>query len=202
MNDSLKVAAWREAAAALCVMCEDGLGVEMVRGRWVHLSNNFPCDAGPMHNLIEANQEATYDDPHSKRHVNNHGRRVAIYRYLVNFNRDLGIMPSYREIARATGITSTSVVAYHLRQMEKIRLIERAPYSVRSIRLVRPLRHDYVGDLIPSDNPLQPCGHPTWAITQAEEGTAFCWVCELVARVGQVGVNRLAEFYCDKWRGE
>ncbi len=202
MNDSLKVAAWREAAAALCVMCEDGLGVEMVRGRWVHPDSGFPCDAGAMHTLIAANTGATLESGHGQRHINNHGRRVEIYRYLVRFNQDLGIMPSYREIARATGIPSTSVVAYHLRQMEKIGLIERAPYAVRSIRLVRPLRYDYVGDLLTPDNPLQPCGHPTGAITQAEEGTAFCWVCELVARVGQVGVNRLAEFYCDKWRGE
>jgi len=201
VNDSLKVAAWREGAAALCVLCADGLGVEMVRGRWFHPAVNLPCDAGAMHHLIAANQEPEQPDPRNGQHRKNQEKRVAIYRCLVKFNQDLGIVPSYREIAHATGITSTSVVAFHLRKMEKANLIERAPYSVRAIRLVRPLRYDYAGDLVPTGETLQPCGHPTWAITQAEEGTAHCWVCELVARVGQVGVNRLAEFYCDKWRG-
>lgn len=136
----------------------------------------------------------------SKRQANNHARHKAIYRFLVQFQRDYDVSPSYREIAAAVGIPSTSVVSYHLDQMEALNLIERAPTYARSIRLVRPLRHDYAGDLIVAE-PLQPCGHPVWAVMAADEGTMHCWVCELVEHVGLVNVNRLAEFYCDQWRG-
>ena len=47
-----------------------------------------------------------------------------------------GYGPSVRDIARMTGITSTSHVAYHLSRLEAEGRITRERYVARSIRLV------------------------------------------------------------------
>ena len=44
--------------------------------------------------------------------------------------------PSYREIAAGVGVSSTSVVGYHLRRLEKRGLIERVAGVARSISVV------------------------------------------------------------------
>lgn len=188
--------AYKEAAGAICLQCRRGNPASDAGNGWSHeIRNGFfvMCNAAAIHDLVAQQTK----QPTGK--VNKHARRVAIYRFIIEFDRTYNLSPSYREIMAATGIPSTSVVKYHLNEMVKMGLIYHAPTYTRALRLVRPLRHDYAGDLIEPESPLQPCGHPAWAVSSADEGQ--CWVCELVERVGQVEVNRLAEFYCDEWRG-
>lgn len=52
-----------------------------------------------------------------------------------DFIRERGYPPTVREIAREVGISSTSVVDYHLRRLEQGRWIERDRRSSRGIRL-------------------------------------------------------------------
>jgi len=52
-----------------------------------------------------------------------------------DFIQERGYPPTVRDIARELGISSTSVVDYHLRRLEQARWIERDPRSSRGIRL-------------------------------------------------------------------
>lgn len=52
-----------------------------------------------------------------------------------DFIQERGYPPTVREIARELGISSTSVVDYHLKRLERARWIERDPRSSRGIRL-------------------------------------------------------------------
>jgi len=56
----------------------------------------------------------------------------AIVKYKQEYD---GVAPTYREIMRMTGLTSTSVVHYHLNMLEERGLIETAPGTVRSIKV-------------------------------------------------------------------
>lgn len=188
----------REAAAAICFECShhspvnrNGAGVWGHRksGRWTE------CEAGDIYDLIAAATAFSPTVPSNGRQAKNHARRINIYRYIILYNQQYHTMPTYREIAGATGIPSTSVVAYHLARMEEAGLIYRVPYLTRSTRLVRPLRRDYAGELNVGEELVQGCGHPTWGVFQASEGTAHCWVCELLAKVGEENVRLLSEFY-------
>ncbi len=58
-----------------------------------------------------------------------------ILEYIRNFIQERGYPPTVRDIARELGISSTSVVDYHLRRLEQARWIERDPRSSRGIRL-------------------------------------------------------------------
>lgn len=58
-----------------------------------------------------------------------------ILEYIRDFIQEHGYPPTVRDIARELGISSTSVVDYHLKRLEQERLIERAPRSSRGIRL-------------------------------------------------------------------
>jgi SOS-response transcriptional repressor LexA len=46
-----------------------------------------------------------------------------------------GNSPTIRQLMDATGITSTSVVAYHLRKLETSGLISRNPFDSRAINV-------------------------------------------------------------------
>jgi len=52
-----------------------------------------------------------------------------------DFIQERGYPPTVRDIARELGISSTSVVDYHLRRLEQAGWIERDPRSSRGIRL-------------------------------------------------------------------
>jgi repressor LexA len=52
-----------------------------------------------------------------------------------DFIQERGYPPTVRDIARELGISSTSVVDYHLKRLEQARWIERDPRSSRGIRL-------------------------------------------------------------------
>lgn len=52
-----------------------------------------------------------------------------------DFIQERGYPPTVRDIARELGISSTSVVDYHLKRLERARRIERDPRSSRGIRL-------------------------------------------------------------------
>lgn len=58
-----------------------------------------------------------------------------ILEYLRDFTQKQGYPPTIREIVRGLGISSTSVVAYHLKRLEQAKFIERSPRFSRSIRL-------------------------------------------------------------------
>ncbi|MBC7227753.1 MAG: transcriptional repressor LexA [Thermoflexales bacterium] len=52
-----------------------------------------------------------------------------------DFIQERGYPPTVRDIARELGISSTSVVDYHLKRLERAKWIERDPRSSRGIRL-------------------------------------------------------------------
>lgn len=190
MIDPMKERIYKEAAAAVCVLCANGERVSRYKGAWVHelfKGGRTECEAGGIYELIDM---AADDTPQVYARQE---RRVAIYRFLVSFQQDYGMVPTIREIARFTGISSTSVVAYHLREMVRLGLISRQSGISRAIRVTRPLRSDWLEGMTEAHT-AQPCGHPRWALAQADEGTAYCWLCELIARVGQATVNRLADY--------
>ncbi len=58
-----------------------------------------------------------------------------ILEYIRDFIQERGYPPTVRDIARELGISSTSVVDYHLKRLEQARWIERDPRSSRGIRL-------------------------------------------------------------------
>ncbi len=64
-------------------------------------------------------------------------RHHNILNYLDKRLSEHGYPPSIREIGEATGISSTSVVTYYLKQLAELGLIERDPKFSRAVRLMR-----------------------------------------------------------------
>ena len=64
-------------------------------------------------------------------------RHQKILDYLDRRQNKQGYPPSIREIGEATGISSTSVVTYYLKQLEEMELIERDHNVSRGVRLNR-----------------------------------------------------------------
>jgi len=62
-------------------------------------------------------------------------RHRKILDYLRKSISEQGYPPSIREIGEATGISSTSVVTYYLKQLSEMGLIEREPKYSRAVRL-------------------------------------------------------------------
>ena len=60
-----------------------------------------------------------------------------IYDFLKAYREEHGYMPVTIEIAEGLGLSSTSVVAYHLTKMELRGDIKRAPGKARAIDLTR-----------------------------------------------------------------
>ena len=48
-----------------------------------------------------------------------------------------GFSPCMRDVMQATGISSTSVVSYHIGKLERVGAIRRTPGVARSYRVVR-----------------------------------------------------------------
>ena len=67
-------------------------------------------------------------------------RHQKILDYLSRRQENQGYPPSIREIGEATGISSTSVVTYYLKQLEELNLIERDHNVSRGVRLTSPIR--------------------------------------------------------------
>lgn len=67
-------------------------------------------------------------------------RHQKILDYLSRRQDNQGYPPSIREIGEATGISSTSVVTYYLKQLEELNLIERDHNVSRGVRLIAPVR--------------------------------------------------------------
>lgn len=63
------------------------------------------------------------------------GQEQRILECIRDFIQERGYPPTVRDIARELGISSTSVVDYHLKRLEQARWIERDPRSSRGIRL-------------------------------------------------------------------
>lgn len=59
-----------------------------------------------------------------------------IYDYVRMYIDENGIAPSHQEIVDGTGVSSTSVVAYHLRILVAEGLIEQVARVSRGIRLI------------------------------------------------------------------
>ncbi|MEZ0396464.1 MAG: transcriptional repressor LexA [Anaerolineales bacterium] len=66
-------------------------------------------------------------------------RHQKILDYINKRLREQGYPPSIREIGQATGISSTSVVTYYLKQLADLGLIERDARYSRALRLPGPL---------------------------------------------------------------
>ncbi|MBU2610232.1 MAG: transcriptional repressor LexA [Chloroflexi bacterium] len=64
-------------------------------------------------------------------------RHHNILNYLDRRLSEYGYPPSIREIGEATGISSTSVVTYYLKQLAELGLIERDPKFSRAVRLIK-----------------------------------------------------------------
>ncbi|MDI6769520.1 MAG: transcriptional repressor LexA [Anaerolineales bacterium] len=64
-------------------------------------------------------------------------RHHNILNYLDRRLNEYGYPPSIREIGEATGISSTSVVTYYLKQLSELGLIERDPKFSRAVRLTK-----------------------------------------------------------------
>jgi repressor LexA len=67
-------------------------------------------------------------------------RHQKILDYLSRRQENNGYPPSIREIGEATGISSTSVVTYYLKQLEELDLIERDHNVSRGVRLTSPVK--------------------------------------------------------------
>lgn len=63
-------------------------------------------------------------------------RQKRILRFVEEFSRKKGYLPSIREIGAAVGISSTSVVDYNLRILEREGHIQREPKVSRGIKLL------------------------------------------------------------------
>ncbi|MBM3151198.1 MAG: repressor LexA [Chloroflexi bacterium] len=68
-------------------------------------------------------------------------RHQKILDYLDRRQTRQGYPPSIREIGEATGISSTSVVTYYLRQLEEMGMIERDHRVSRGVRLPHEIRN-------------------------------------------------------------
>lgn len=62
-------------------------------------------------------------------------RQQAIYHFLQGYIQAHGIPPTIREIGDALGMKTTSLVHYHLCQLQQKRLIELVAHAARGIRL-------------------------------------------------------------------
>lgn len=67
-------------------------------------------------------------------------RHQKILDFLSRRQENQGYPPSIREIGEATGISSTSVVTYYLKQLEELNLIERDHNVSRGVRLTSPVK--------------------------------------------------------------
>ena len=70
-------------------------------------------------------------------------RHQKILDYLARRQESKGYPPSIREIGEATGISSTSVVTYYLKQLEELNYIERDHNVSRGVRLTSQVKKTY-----------------------------------------------------------
>jgi len=61
--------------------------------------------------------------------------RQRLLKFIEAYSDETGHAPTIREMAASIGISSTSVVYYHLRALEKLGLIERNRNTIRGIRI-------------------------------------------------------------------
>jgi len=96
--------------------------------------------------------------------------RERIMRYIRDFVDEHGYAPTIREILRGLGISSTSVVQYHLNVLERDGQIHRDPDIFRSIQLVdrrRPMPIPLLGS-IAAGEPLPVLNSDSW-INEAQD---------------------------------
>jgi repressor LexA len=62
-------------------------------------------------------------------------RHLKILEFIDAYMQEHGYPPSIRDICDATGISSTSVVTYYLKQLEELHMIERDEKNSRALRL-------------------------------------------------------------------
>ena len=63
--------------------------------------------------------------------------RARIFAAIETFTADRGYGPGIRDLQAMCGLSSTSVVVYHLRALERAGRIVRDPSVARTIRIVR-----------------------------------------------------------------
>lgn len=84
--------------------------------------------------------------------------REKILTFIKDFRENKGYAPTVREIAKGCGVTSPSVVHYHLNQLERAGLISREKEKFRSISVAgegrSPVQVPVLGTIA--------AGHPIW----------------------------------------
>ncbi len=75
-------------------------------------------------------------------------RHRKILQFLEKFNAENGYSPSIRQIGEAINVNSTSLVDYYLRQLEEMEFIERDHHVSRSIRILKPVTTNKVGQAV------------------------------------------------------
>lgn len=65
-----------------------------------------------------------------------HSTTALVLQAIKAFWAENGFSPSIRDIGEATGVTSTSVIQYHLLRLEQAGLIKRTPRVARSYVLI------------------------------------------------------------------
>jgi uncharacterized Zn finger protein (UPF0148 family) len=69
-------------------------------------------------------------------HSNHSARSEKVMKYLRDYTTAHGYPPTLREIMVEVGLSTTSAVSYHLRQLENIGRIKRSPRASRAIRIL------------------------------------------------------------------
>jgi repressor LexA len=99
-------------------------------------------------------------------------KQTSILRFIRNFLREKDYPPSIRDIQEGCGISSTSVVDYNLKALERLGYIKRDREVSRAIELVGRKRMTSVPVVgqIAAGQPIDVPAPETWGIQEFEEG--------------------------------
>ncbi len=70
-------------------------------------------------------------------------RTMQVFRFVASFVDARGYAPTYRQIAQATGLRSTSNVAYHLDKLVEAHYLKREPGTPRAIVVLPEWERDH-----------------------------------------------------------
>lgn len=77
-------------------------------------------------------------------------QQLTILQFIHQYNADYGFAPSIREIGDAAGISSTSVVNYHIERLVTLGYLMKSPRKSRAFVLTRSAL-EFLGNAAPDD---------------------------------------------------